>query len=605
MLVLDFENQTGEPRFDRALVTAFTATLEQSQYANIYSRGRLGPVLKRMGRSVDAALDEGLGFEIARREGIRALVACSIAQAGRQYVLTARLVDPNRQVAVRSFTERVAGEDGLLDALDRLAGGVRRSLGESLHQISRASRPLPQVTTSSLEALQAYTGGGEAWRKGKYEEAVALYRRAIELDAQFAMAYAALGSAYFSHIITRPDAGRQHFEKALALTDRISDRERGRIQASFQLDLGHYAEALALQNAHLKIYPDDWVVLQSRALLLMRMKRYEESIAAYQEVLRINPANPNALVNIATCYKSLDRYKEALPFYEKAFALEPDWIHLANLNHEYGFGLVGVGQPEKAREVFGLALAKPDSRYRALRSLALLDMYQGKYREAPGKLREALRTESGDYYALTRARERLILSLVLEGRGDRGEQWRELDLASRDLDATRPVLWMRFRVAAACARAGAVQKASRVLEQNRSEVDRQSAEQQSDLHRLEGEIALAQGDFSQAIQRLESAYQENPTPLTAESVACAYRMAGRRDEAIAAYESFLAMPGWIGWEPQQAWLAAHYDLAELYVARGEREKAKKLLDTLLGLWKDADGDLPLLKKALKLRGEIP
>ena len=127
---------------------------------------------------------------------------------------------------MRSYMERSYGEDHILDALDVIAADIRRDLGESLYQIHRADRPLPEVTTSSLTALKQYADGVALWHQGKFKDAETLLRAAVQTDPNFAMAHGALGVAYFSYIDNAPVQGKEEYEKALALSSRTTERER-------------------------------------------------------------------------------------------------------------------------------------------------------------------------------------------------------------------------------------------------------------------------------------------------------------------------------------------------------------------------------------------
>ena len=138
VLIADFENQTGDPRFDTALGTAFDVSIAQSRYANIYPRMQLDAVLKRMGRQQGERITPSLGREICLRESVRGLIVSSITRTGQEYSLTTQLIDPQSGVPVRSYTERAHGEDQILDALDVLSKEIREALGESLYQIHQA-----------------------------------------------------------------------------------------------------------------------------------------------------------------------------------------------------------------------------------------------------------------------------------------------------------------------------------------------------------------------------------------------------------------------------------------------------------------------------------
>jgi len=172
-----------------------------------------------------------LAREICVRENIRGLIANSITRSGQQFELTTELIDPVTGATVRSYEERADSEDHILDALNLIASQVRADLGESLREIGQASRPLPQVTTSSLTALGEYAEGSSLWTNAKHTDAVILYKAAIELDPDFAMAHAALGRAYASHIYYQLDLGRKEYEKAISLTSRLTEREGRLIEA--------------------------------------------------------------------------------------------------------------------------------------------------------------------------------------------------------------------------------------------------------------------------------------------------------------------------------------------------------------------------------------
>ncbi len=605
VLVTDFDNQTADPLFDKALFTAFTVSLEQSTHANVFPRTRMDAALRRMAKTTPVKIDEALGREICLRANIRGLISCTVAKIGREYALSARLIDPQTGDTVRSYLERAKDQDQILGALGKIAAMVRRDLGESLLSVRRSDRPLPQVTTASLQALKLYADGRELWGKGKWSEGVKLYEAALQHDPHFAIVHAALGSAYNSHIFNNPVLAKEHFEKALQRPERITERERLYIQATYKHDLGHLDEAIQLYDLYLKAYPDDSDTRYNFGNLLMRNERPQEAIEQYKEVIRVAPNNANAYINLATCYSELGKHPEALAHYGKAFELEPTWITLGNLNHEYGFALVASGDIAKAREVFSLALAKPDIKARALRSLALLELYQGKYRDAKARLREAILLNQAAKYLLPEARNHLYMAIVLDGLGEQALCLRELDRGAQALKTLPPQAWLAALLGSAYARSGGVAGAARMLDVVRKQSDLKNPKESSDLHLLEGEMELARGNRARAIELLLLADREMHSPLTVEALAHAYQTAGDTGQAIAWYETLMGMGHrFLGWEPQQLWLAAHYHLARAYLSRGEKDKAAKILDTLLNLWKEADTDLPLLHKAAQLQKEL-
>lgn len=568
VLVADFENETGDPRFDQALQTAFAVSLEQSRNANVFSRLRLPNVLRMMGRPATDRITPALGREICQRENIRGLIACSITRTGQEYALTAELIDPQNGTTLRSYTERTNGEAAVLDALDSLSRRIRADLGESLYQIHATDRPLPEVTTNSLAALKDYADGVALWHREKFHEALPLFQAAVATDPGFAMAHAALGSAYCSYIYNEQRQGQQEYEKALAFSDRATDRERMIISAKFADDMNRAGEAADLYQAYLKQYPDDWDMLKNYAHLLRMHGRAPESIKQ----------------------------------------LEPDLLTAGNTNREYGAALVDADQPEKAEQVFSALLAKPETRENGLRSMALLDLYYGRYARAQRQFEEALSIDDGQHQAFSAARIRYMLAEIAGGEGNKEKQIAELDAVMPKFKYIGPKVVYGALLGQAYARAGAMAKAGKILTAITPLVDAKNDQQTKYLHLLQAEIVLAKGNPPKALELISPPAPSDGTSavqVLTEFMAYANQRAGNTAAAAQWYEKLLAAdPGWISWEPQQRYLDARYFLAEDYLAEGDRQKANKELGSLLKLWTNADANLLLRKQALQLDTRI-
>jgi DNA-binding winged helix-turn-helix (wHTH) protein/tetratricopeptide (TPR) repeat protein len=598
VLIGDFENQTGDPRFDNALGTAFTVSIEQSRYANVFPRTQLDAVLTRMEKPLTDRITPALGREVCQRENIRGLIAIGITRAGQEYALTAQLIDPQTGESVRSYTERSYGEDHILEALDVLAKEIREALGESLYEIHLAAKPLPQVTTRSLSALQQYAEGSALWLHGRYKDAGTLFKSAVAGDPDFAMAHAALGNAYYSFIYHQPDDGQKEYEKALSLLTRTTDRERMIIETEYAANRGHASDADLLYRAYFSHYPDDAVMLFNYANLLRFHGRQQESIERYNQALHIMPDFGHAYVGLATAYKSIDQYPEALKAYSKAFEIEPQWLTAGNVNREYGFALVANGEDQKAEQVFSALLDEPETRENGLRSLAFLDLYRGRYESAQSRLKQSLEIVSASHAPVSVARVHLLLAIVAEGKGDVKAERENLDAALGLLQAIQLKVVIGGMLGDAFARAGMPDRARQIDEMIKPLADPMNSEQMGYVHLLEGDIALATGKNDEAIELLTESDKENSTAFSSEAIARAYQKTGDADKAIAAYEKmFSSNDRALSWEPQQRWLEARYTLASDYAARGDRQKARVMLEKLLNLWKDADPNLPLLKQA--------
>jgi eukaryotic-like serine/threonine-protein kinase len=599
VLIGDFENQTGDPRFDNALGTAFAVSIEQSRYANVFPRTSLDAVLTRMEKPPSDRITPALGREICQRENIRGLIASSITRAGQEYALTAQLIDPQSGQTVRSYTERSYGEDHILEALDVLAKEIREALGESLYEIHLADKPLPQVTTRSLSALQQYAEGSSLWHHGKYQDAGTLFKAAVANDPDFAMAHAALGNAYYSFVFHQQLDGQKEYESALALLSRTTDRERMIIETQYASNRDHVREAEVLYRAYLSQYPDDAVMQFDYANLLRKNGRAEDSIERYNQALRIMPDYAHAYIGLATAYKTLDKYPEALKAYSKAFEMEPQWLTAGNINREYGFALVANGEDRKAEQVFSALLDKPATRENGLRSMAFLDLYRGRYDNAQSRLKQSLEIVTANNSTLSIARVHLLLAIVAGGKDDKKGQRENLDAALTGLRIIQQKVVFGAMLGDAYGRAGFTDQARQIAAMIAPLADPSNSEQMGYLHLLEGDIAAATtGQHDKAIELLTLSDKEDSTAFSIEAIPNTYQQAGNTEKAIAAYEKMFTLTDRsLGWEPQQRWLEARYTMALDYASRGEKQKARETLETLLNLWKDADPNLPLLKQA--------
>ncbi len=608
VLVTDFENQTGDARFDYALGTAFRVSLEQSRQVNVFPHDQLGPVLQMMGRGVNERISRAVGREICQRENIRGLIATSVTRTGEEYEVTAQLIDPLTDDTVRAYSERSDGENHLLDALDKISGEVRQDLGESLYQIHRAEMPLEQATTPSLQALKDYSNGKLLWHAGKYAEALASFQAAVAIDPDFAMANAALGGAYYSFIYNRYSDGQRFYEKALANASRVTPREREIIDTEYAEDRGYVPEAMQRYERYLQEYPDDLQMRFNYARLLRTNGHSAEGIAQDQQILRIEPNNANTYVDMATAYHSVGQLTASLAAYDQAFKINPRIQVAGDISREYGFTLVEDGQISRAEQFFSSLSKDPRLQEQGLRSLGLLDLYRGDYREGQKYLQMALKIDSTAKSTFSEARVRYLLASVAAGEGRKQEQIAELDLIMASFPALEAKVDYGSLVGEAYARAGDVVKAERILAEILPLADKQSEEQSSYVAILRAEIADAKGESDQALKYLENAESSGSVSLvslTLDTLGRTYEQAGHINQAISSYEKLVALPiGWQGWEPQQDCLEDQYSLAEDYARIGERQKALNRVKSFLALWNDSDPDLPLKKKALQLQSSL-
>ncbi|HEU5132451.1 MAG TPA: hypothetical protein VFT26_10125, partial [Pyrinomonadaceae bacterium] len=224
VLLTDFVNTTGEPVFDGTLKQALAVNLGQTPFLNLFPEDRVRETLRFMGRSADDRITRDVGREICERQGIKAMLTGSIASLGSHYVITLEAVNARSGDPIAREQIEADSKEKVLSSLSTAASNLRQKLGESLSSIQKYDVSIEQATTPSLEALKAYAMGNEERAKGKARESLAFYKRAVDLDPNFAMAYARIGVHYVNQ--EQLEAAKEYVQKAYDLRDRVSERER-------------------------------------------------------------------------------------------------------------------------------------------------------------------------------------------------------------------------------------------------------------------------------------------------------------------------------------------------------------------------------------------
>jgi tetratricopeptide (TPR) repeat protein len=616
LVITDVNNLTGDPVFDRSLRMALEVAIAQSQYVNVFPRERVVATLRRMHREQTDALDEPTAVEVARREQVRGVLACDIAQLGNTYSITARLIDPQSGAAVLTDATNAAGKDNVLDALDRLAVRVRGSLGESLAHLSQQARPLPAVTTASLDALRLYAESFRTKSRADERAGDELLRQALELDPDFALAHGELGRRYYLSAASEiRKQAEQHIAKALSLTDRLTLRERLWLQAVSDDSRGNRERAVDAYKTYLAQYPDDARALFRLAWTQMAaLHAYPDAVVNFKRAITLDPSDASAHVNLATAYRGLNNHPAALAEYQKAFTLSPELLFGVFVNHEYGFMLVAMGKLDDARTVFERMKTEGPSgaRSRGFRSIAYLELYRGHYAAAVQQIRQAVMLNSAAQERVSEYRDRLILVSALQASGRSGEAMGEWGIV-RALVAklTLGPEWL-FRPAVLMARAGRTADATRLLALMQktaqsttaaSSTNRSLSSDQAYVNLARAEIELATGHAERAVAMLEQVHTVLKGADSLESLAAGLTAVGRIDDAIARYEELLSRPP-VGNEAQEGWFAAQIRLAGLYERRGRADDARRLYTAFVDRWKDGDDNLPLLRTARARLAEL-
>jgi pentatricopeptide repeat protein len=596
ILITDFENQTGDEVFDRALDTAITVSLKQSRYANVFPRSRLKDTFRRMGREMPEKLDIETASEVAQREGLKAVIVPSISSIGNSYSISASILDPSTQVSHKTESVQTDGMERVLEAVDDLAEKIRRDLGESLREIRDQRVSLARATTSSLEALKKFSEAEIFWNSGKYPEARELWREAVALDPEFAWAHSSLGRCYY-YFNDQPQ-GDIHFEKALSLLDRLTEREKLWIMSRIESTRGNRVEAVKHFRIYLSRYPDDRSGWHNMGYNYMRSGQYDEALEAYRKALEIDPFHASSFFNIATCHNAKGENQPAVDNYLRAFELRPDRLTYEILNHEFGQVYVRMGEFQKAREVFEKMLSQENwKKARGHRSLALMEMYRGRYDTAVAHLKEGILLQ-GSPEVLSELRDRLFLAAGYHVMGMMPAFREELDRAVAL--RTKRYIDPRFLQFAQklYARQNLKDESKALFAEMAEKMDEERPYYRSIFNLCRGEIALADKKYDEAINHFNLAYRDRKTNYVLESIAYAHYKKGDMDEAISKYEQLIKIHR-TGSEGQEYWIRSHYLLGRLYEERGERAKAIQHYEDFLNIWIEADDDIPMLIDAKK------
>jgi len=355
LVLADFNNTTGDPVFDDTLKQAISVQLSQSPFLNILSDARTRATLKLMAKPSGTKVTPDVARDLCQRAGAKAYVAGAIGSLGSQYVIgldavSCKTGDPLVQEQVTA-----ENKEHVLRALGEVATKLRAKLGESLSTVEKFDIPLDQATTPSLEALKALSVGRTTLQEQGSAAAIPFFNRAIELDPNFAAAYAALGISYSN--LREPGRASENLRKAYDLRDKVSERERFRISATYYLLVtGELEKAIQTYEMWAQTYPRSSEPFGNLGVDYTYLGQYEKGVEASLEDLRLNPGSAAAFTNLVGLYAALDRLNDAKAKYEQAVAhkVNNPFLH----GNRYGVAFLETDTSEMQRQIAD-ASAKP------------------------------------------------------------------------------------------------------------------------------------------------------------------------------------------------------------------------------------------------------
>jgi eukaryotic-like serine/threonine-protein kinase len=599
IVLVDFTNQTGEPLFDGALRQGLSFELEQAPFA-VISDAKVQETLALMGQPRDAPVTPELAQQICERTASAATLEGSIARLGSEYVLSLRARDCTTGRTLDQQQIQTAREEGVISALSQIARRFRTRAGESLTTVERRA-PLAETTTSSIEALKAYSAGARAALASGSATGIPFYRRAVELDPEFAMAHARLGLAYSSG--GESELSAESTRKAWLLRERISDRERFFIDFTYDRQItGNLEKAYQTLELWFQTYPR--AEPNPRSLLggvsTHGTGRYDRAIESSRTEIAADPDFGIGYGNLAGSYFFTGRFADAERTIQAASERKLGVDRLVVIGYN-----VGALKGDQAQMDRLIALARSKRRLEhwmthaqslaLARSGRLQAARRSSNRAVELALQEGQRGRAATYLAVRATWEALC--------GNAGEGTRQA-MAALEGSNGREVV---YAAALALNLGGLSPRSVALADDLEQRFPEDTFVKFTYAPVLRGLAELRRGNPEQSVERLQVAlrYELATNGLNFEIVGgglhSAYvrgeaLMAARRHaEAAAEFQKVLDHPGIVGTDP--IGVLAHLQLGRVFALSGDRTRAKAAYETFLALWKDADADIPVLKHA--------
>jgi serine/threonine protein kinase/tetratricopeptide (TPR) repeat protein len=607
IVLADFANSTGDAIFDDTLKTALTASLRQSPFLNLLSDDRVGATVKLMTRPANTLLTPEVTREVCQRAHSKAYISGSIATLGSEYVIGLKAVNCQSGDTLALEQVTAASKEKVLDALGEAASKLRRELGESLATVQKFDVPLSEATTSSLEALKAYTLGENAHRERGTAAALPYHQRAVELDPNFAMGYEGVGIDYY--VLGETGRASEYFTKAFRLRAHASEREKLRLTADYYSNVtGEVDKAAQSYQEEIQTYPREWRAHLDLGNQYTSQGQYEKAREAFSQSLSLAPDNVGVYSNLANTLLALQRFDEARQVMQQAQAKKLDNLIVRNA-------------------LYGLAFLRTDSQAMAQQQR----WFAGKPEENFGfSLASDTEAYAGHLHKATEQTKRSIDSAIRADSKETGAIWQEIAAqreaafgnatdakqeAAQGLKLYPASQGVEVEAALAFAMAGDTTRAESLAQDLNKRFPLDTQMQSLWLPAIKAQLALNQKNPADALTDLQAASPiELGTISFVANLSCmyhtyirgeAYLAAGQGTQAAAEFQKILDHSGivWNCWTGALAHLGmARANTLQARTSQGAdadaaRVRALAAYKDFLTLWKDADSDIPILKQA--------
>jgi serine/threonine protein kinase/Flp pilus assembly protein TadD len=595
IVLADFDNTTGDPVFDGALKQALAVQLGQSPFLSILSDRKVNETMRLMGRAPGDRITRDVAGELCVRTGSKAIMLGSISKLGGQYVVGVDAVGCSNGDTLAKEQEEAANKEDVLKALSKAASSMRGKLGESLASIQKFDVPI-EATTTSLEALKAFSMGITTGRTKGDAAAIPFFKRALELDPNFVVAYASLGVSYGN--LGQANLSAENIKKAYAMRDRVSEHEKYRISSLYYANVtGELEQAIQVYELWAKSYPQDLVPPNNLGAINSALGQYEKSLAQVQESLRLEPNAVNGYGNLAQTYLALNKPDDAKKEIELAQGrkLEGDYLHWTI----YQLAFYRGDTAEMQRQV-EWAAGKPGSEDLLLSFQSDTEAFYGRLTKARDFSRRAVDSAVRDDSKETGALWQVNAAM-------REAEFGNAAMAKQDVAAAlalAPGRDVKLFAALALARSGDTGRAKAIVDELEKAYPLDTMLKIYWFPALKAAMELNGNNPSQAVIDLEAAapYELGEPPqlqvgtmypvyIRGEALLMEKNGAG----AAAEFQKFLDHRGVTLNFPLGA--LARLGLARGYAMAGDAAKARVAYTDFFGLWKDADPDIPILVEA--------
>ena len=589
VVLSDFVNTTGDAVFDGTLNEALAVQLGQSPYLNLMPESRIQQALGFMGRDPGEHVTREVAREICLRENAKAVIGGSIASLGSDYVVTLEATNAQTGDSLARQQVEASSKELVLKSLDKAATGLREQLGESLASLQQFAKPLEQATTSSLDALKAFSLGNGLHTQGADQESIAPLKRAIGLDPNFAMAYAVLGVA--SSNIGNRNAAEEYLKKAYDLRERASEREKFYIAGHYyDVVTNDQEKAVELYQQWIGVYPRDNVPHDDLSLAYQALGEDEKALAAATDAVHVDPQDAYAYQNQMAAYVFLNRFDEAKAVAQSAITQKHDTVsvHLALL------ALAAIQKDDAAFQAqLNWAAGRPVEPDIQLRAAA--------YQDSLGRLKRGAQiyqraADLSSKYGLTELPAYCTSSEALHaavyGFGDAARK-----KASSLQHTSNP--FVRDGLALTYAFIGDATRSEEIIGQLGKEYPSDTTLQFSDIPTVKALNLLHEKKAEAAIAALEpSRKYDLGSPVSPDTYVTlyvrglAYLELHDGAKASAEFQTIFDHPGLNPLSPLLP--LAQLNLARAYALQNKVDKARTAYQNFFGMWKDADPDIPVL-----------